>query len=339
MRLDASSEPSEALTRLIERTRFGTSGLRYRRLGVAQALARTRGGVFLSLTQDNEVIGSYVLEQHPLLAGQRAVCGVYRSQLCVAPESQGRGFGRLIVEKSLSWLDEQAGKTSVPVISYGCIESGNSRSLGLLKSARTSALGHLHTQMVYRQWPRRKVAFERLDAVGDRRVRDIQAAAYQDCGLTYAAPTDNTFFAVTRDNVVVAGAHANVVRLNFDRMGQPWDFLSDHVFAHVGPARRRFDPRNFRYLKLDGVVAAPGSERVWRNLISTLLAEHGVHMAMFTLDDASQVSRRLSEGGVFGRIARSTRQRLAVIARSHGSQHDWLENITRHPVGIGPFGQ
>ena len=41
---------------------------------------------------------------------------------------------------------------------------------------------------------------------------------------------------------------------------------------------------------------------MWRDLISTLLAEHGVHMAMFALDPDSQVSARLSQAGVFGSV-------------------------------------
>jgi hypothetical protein len=177
-----------------------------------------------------------------------------------------------------------------------------------------------------------------LDARTDSRVLDAQRDACSDCGLIYSQCQPRPFYAIMEGSRILAGAHAGLVRIDFDRIGQPWDFLSKHVFAHVGPARRRFDPRNFTYLKFDGVVAKPGSGQAWRDLIGTLLAEHGTHMAMFALDPGSQVSDRLSRSGVFGRVAKATRQQLVVVGSKHGGGVDSLGSASDRPLGVGPLG-
>jgi len=163
--------------------------------------------------------------------------------------------------------------------------------------------------------------------------------AYSDCGISYEFSNVDSCFAVVEGSSVLASANATIVRLRFDRIGQPWDFLSERLFKYVGPARRRFDPRNFTYLKLDRVVVTQGYELLWRDFLDTLMAEHGVHMAMFALDPASQVSSRLALSGLLGRVAKATRQQLVVVGSAHGESTAWLDHLGDQPVGLGPVGQ
>jgi len=325
-----------AIVRLIGDTQFGSGGLRYRRLDVDRLIERRQPTAYLSLRQGDRLLASYVLTGIKLSAGGECVDGVYRALLCVAADAQGQGFGRLMVTEALKWLDTRAGELARPLLSYGCVERANSRPQSLLGASGAREIGFLHTQMVYRQWPRRRLELLRLDGQTSAKVKDAQSDASADCCLAPAEPMAATFFAVANDAMIMAGAHARIVRINFDRIGGPWDFLSERIFAHVGPARRRFDPRNFTYLQLDGVVAQPGCGRLWRDFLSTLMAEHGVHMAMFTLDPTRQLSARLERSRVFGRVARATRQELAVIVSGHGAGAARLVDCRGEPLAVAP---
>lgn len=340
--LTACGGVSDNTVRLIEQTRFGGKGLRYRRLGVRDHVDAMPEVVSLVLTEKGQTVGSYLLNPVCLSTSQQAVRGVYRSTLCVAKDHHGRGLGRLLVSHALNWLDRVAENADSPLVSFGCIERNNRPSMSLLQSAGSRTLGHLETQMVYRQWPRSTFALVKLDAYTDQRVTEAQRVAVTT-GLTFAAPQQREFYAVLDGDTVIAGAHANRCRLDFERIGQPWDFLSQYLFAHVGPARRRFDPRNFSYLKLDGVVVTPGHERVWKDLLSTLLARHDTHMAMFALDPRADYAQRLSRSGILGRVAKATRQQLSIQACCHGAARAWpealLQECLTNPLHVGPFAQ
>ncbi len=339
LKLEVSSSPNAAFVALLERTRFGTAGLRYRRLDVAGQLAALPRPLFVSLRRANELVGTYALARVPIHTAAQSYEGIYRGALSVDEGSQGQGFGRFMVTRTLAWLGDMARDAGSTVISYGCIERANERSLALLASLGARRLGTLRTQLVYRQWPRAKLKLLRLDAQKDPWVVDMQQAADADCALRLGAQATGSFFACSDGKGVAAAAFARLIRLDFDRLGQPWDGLYDYLLAHIGPARRRFDPRNFTYLKLDSPVVGNDDASLWPDFLSTLMAEFGTHMAMLTLDPARPVNRLLEEAGVFSRFSRATQQQLAVMASSHGEDPVPLarfagERLALHPIDL-----
>ncbi|MEL7450536.1 MAG: GNAT family N-acetyltransferase [Pseudomonadota bacterium] len=337
--LEVSPSPSAAFVALLERTRFGTAGLRYRRLDVAGQLAALPRPLFVSLRRADEIVGTYALARMPIHTAAQTYEGIYRGALSVDEGSQGQGLGRFMVTRTLAWLGDVARDTGRTLISYGCIERTNERSLALLKSLGARQLGTLRTQLVYRQWPRAKVKLLRLDAQADPWVGDMQQAADADCALRLGAQAKGSFFACSDGKGVAAAAFARLIRLDFDRIGQPWDALYDYLLAHIGPARRRFDPHNFTYLKLDSPVVGNDDASMWPDFISTLMAEFGTHMAMITLDPARPAYRLLEQAGVFSGFSRATQQHLAVMASSHGENPVPLarfagERLALHPIDL-----
>ena len=101
-------------------------------------------------------------------------------------------------------------------------------------------------------------------------------------------------------------------------------------------ARRRYDPQNFRYLRLADVVIRPGETSVWRDFLSTLLARHDAHMAMFMLDPESQAYSLLHEAGLLGRFAANTRQHIEVMAQAWNTSPGTIDSIAKQPLAIGP---
>ena len=59
-----------------------------------------------------------------------------------------------------------------------------------------------------------------------------------------------------------------------------------------------------------------GSERLWKDLLGTLLARNDAHMAMFMVDPRSRARELLGRAGIFGRLTASTRQEVAVLANA-----------------------
>ena len=152
------------LAALIGSATFGSSGLRYRRLDVAGQLARLHDPVFVLARDAERPVGCCVLDRRALLVGGRETVGVYRGSLCVAPGRAGRGIGRALAEVARAWIDAEAARRGEPVLSWGCIERGNAPSLAVLGASGARDAGGLAMPMAYRQWPRERLAVERLAA-------------------------------------------------------------------------------------------------------------------------------------------------------------------------------
>lgn len=333
--LRASDRPSEAFIEQLASTRFGSSGLTYRRLDIAEQLTRLHDSVFIELQHQQQTAGTYVLAARPLRMLQNSCNGIYRGLLTLGPQRRSAGLGRFVVQTTLAWLDRQAQKQDSPLLTWGCIEKDNAPSIRLLSSEGASSIGRLESFTVFRQWPRKRIATDTIPTASRERVDDVLRECYADCSVQMTggpAP----FFAVTDNAGIVAGARASVTRVNMTSTGSFWDTLNDKLLRHVPAARRRFDPRNFTYLRLSDVVVREGHARAWRDLLPTLLAQHDLYMAMFVLDPDSMACRQLQGAGLFGRLARSTRQRIEVMANGWNIDAATWNELAQRPLAIGP---
>lgn len=327
---------SEAFVRLIEATDFGSEGLRYRRLGVPAQIARLECPAFVELHVDKELVGTYALSARRLRFGDRNAIGVYRGLLTVHPEARGRGLGRKLVEHTLKWMSVEASTVDEPVLSWGCIESSNSHSRKLLESLGAARVGSLDSMLVYRQWPRARIGIEERDAE-DWRLAAALSAAGSDSGLRADTGTAGRYLAVTQGKEIVAGARVTITRIDLSRAVGAYGAFHERVGRFIPAVRRRFDPKDFTYLRLSDVLVRADSAAVWKNFLPTLMHEHGVHMAMFVLDPRSRAYQTLSEGGLFGRFAHSTRTQLDVLATTWNAPNNAIELISRRPLAIGPL--
>lgn len=328
--------------RRLGETYFGTEGVRYRRLGIAEALERLPDPVFFELWHDDQLVGTYALSETPLRLPGGAGTGLYRGLLTVKPEAQGQGLGKRMVDEALSHIRARGEALSHPLVTWGCIEGRNERSLGLLRSRGALELGRLETMLVYRQWPRPRVDVTTIDVTtvddaGRAVVDEALTESRADCGLSASASGAVPFYAVTDDTGIVAGARATVTRVDMERIGGLWDLLNDRLFRYVPPARRRFDRRNFTYVRLSDIVVREGQTSVWPDFLTTLMARHGAHMAMLVVDPRSRASRLLHEAGVFGRFAAATRQELVVLGTAINLAEPDLALLAGKPLGLGPL--
>ena len=338
LRIVARLQASPAFIRQLEDTEFGTAGLRYRRLALPEQIARLPNAVFLELEREHKLVGTYAVAARELHTPDGPAKGLYRGLLTLSRDARREGLGRYLVERTFDWLERRSAVGPAPVISWGCIERNNLRSLSLLQTMGASTLGTLQSMLTYRQWPRSRVTVDELGETDTRAViKSALETSYRDCGLRAADTTTERYLAVTDESGVVAGARATLTRLNMVSSGSRWDFFYAGLMRHVPAARRRFDPRNFTYVRLSDVVVRPGRERLWRDLLPTIMARHDAHMAMFMLDPRSKVYTRLAEAGLFGRFAAATRQEILVLAQAWNAPGDFLARSARQPLAIGPL--
>lgn len=320
---------------LIEAATFGTSGLRYKRLDVASQIERLPSPAFVEMRQNDELIGTYVLAGSDLTFDGLTIHGVYRALLTVAEEQAGFGLGRWMMSQTLDWVGQRAAENGAPVMTWGCVEERNERSLHLLRSLGLDTLGALESMMAYRQWPRREPRIVKVDSALIESVLEARKSTIADCGLIQEIDSD--WLALVVDGKVRAAARVSLVQVNMETIGGFWDSAYRHLLRYVPPARLRFDPENFTYVRISDPVVMPEGVGLWGDFISGLMALNRTHMAMFVLDPRSRARRLLNQGRVFGRLGQATRQSIQVVANSWNMNADVLASIRSKPLGLGPL--
>ena len=282
---------------LVESVVFGTSGLRYRRLDVAAQLGRLHDPVFVCAYRADALVGVYALDRRALSVDGRAVIGVYRGTLCVASDAQGSGVGAALAARGREWIDALADGSGEAVLSWGCIDADNTRSLTLLEREGASDTGALAMLMSYRQWRRERVALEALAPGRDPREVAVLAATLADCALRDVTPSALPGLALLDGAGLRVSARVALSGYRIETMGRALDAAVRVFVTPFPPARRRFDVNAFRYVRFSDVAVRDGCERDWPRFVATVLARYGVHFGMVFVDPASALHERIAGNG------------------------------------------
>jgi GNAT superfamily N-acetyltransferase len=317
--------------------RFGSAGIRYRRLGIAEQIERLPAPLFVELRCGGQLAGTYALATTPLRIGDDAGVGVYRGLLTVTDAFRRRGLGHWLVENTLEWVADIARRADLPVVSWGCIESANRRSLDLLRTLGAMPLGSLRSTLIYRQWPRARVELEKLSQAEIVGLKEERLQSLSDCAVLCETAGRDDYLACRVDGEIVAGARVRITRLRFDTLGGRWDTLYRHMLRYAPPARKRFDPENFTYVRFSDILFKPRHGRVWKDFASSVMHAYGTHMGLFILDPRSALYSRLEQGGVLGRFGRATGQTLEVVGQAWNCDPELGPRLKTAPLAVGPL--
>lgn len=309
--LDATTRPDDEFAAHIARVRFGGS---YKRRNVDDQLARFYRPRYLSLRDKGRLVAALVLDEHTLAWHGERVPGYYRGLLSVAPELSGQGFGRILAQQALAWIDRRAAKHGGPVLSYGCIDAGNETAWGLLDTLGASPIGTLTTQVKYRQRRGRPI----LDLSVTDALTDAAAAAWREqhehAMLRHASMLRDNWITVEDPAGGIAACRHRLTSLDLTPLGGLTGFVTERLMPLFPPGRRRFNPGRFNYVSVSDVVASRDSAHLWRRLVPHLMALHDTHFVAVTADTASPAVQRLAAAGVLSGSGKEIR----VVGKWHG---------------------
>ena len=322
--------------------RFGTGSARYARANVAEQLARLADPRFLVARDGDAVVGGYAIDFRDARWRGGAVPGAYRGALGTDPDRRRQGIGRALTARAHALIDERAARAGEPVLAWGCIDAANAASLGLVGSGGAVDVGGLATWLLYRQAPRESPDVVRIDGSSPETVRQgyarSLAASLEECALADVTAlralggAAGELHAMLEGERIVLAARVAPTVLRFDTLGAVNDALVRRLVMPFGFARRRFDPRAFRYLSLSDIVMVPDAERAWPRFVATLMARHGVHHALVTMDPSRALWRRLRKAS--GKRPGAAAD-VRVLARWHGADAP-TATTPSGPIGLHP---
>lgn len=330
--VDRAQQPHDQFLSLAEATTFGTDGLQYRRLDVRSQLDRFCQPVYFHAIVDGELTGVYVLDKRDLLVDGKAVKAYYRGVLAVDSRFQGMGVGKQLTQAARQWMAAKA--VAQPIVSFGCIDKSNRRSLNLLQSSGATVGASLSMYMMYRQWP--SVCCE-LDVLSDDLVSKAGLLAdelYAGCLVRDVSVSAIPGWVLQDANGVAISARVSTTSFQITQMGPVAAWSSRLLVKPFAPARKRFDPDCFRYVSFSDVLIRPGCEKLWSRFLSTVLAKYQCHFGAVFVDPHSQLFASLQNAHLLSRRLHSSEGSIRVMWQSFSDANDSKVILPGYTQGV-----
>lgn len=354
--IQISEHPHDRLVSLVEATVFGSGDLQYRRLGVKAQLERfSKPAFFHAIDAEGKLVGVYILDERDLSVAGRLVKGYYRGVLAVDESHQGQGIGRLLVVKARQWAAENRGvakKNTVSaseisengdsnhaasvntfnkntaqiiasndecheVLSFGCIDKSNRRSLALLQSSGAYVAATLTKHTMYRQFPSVCCSLTRLKKKHVIDSNNLDAELYADCLVKDITRDCLAPLALIDGQGIAISARVFPSAFNIIQMGPAASLVTQWFVKPFPTANKRFNPENFTYVSFSDILIRQGCERLWSRFVSTVLSEHNCHIGIAYVDPSSQLFVRLQKTSVLSRFMRPGQGSINVVLQTH----------------------
>jgi GNAT superfamily N-acetyltransferase len=268
---------------LLKRTAYGTNGVRYQHTGQEQKIHQLRKPLFFQLVQGEELIGLYCLDERYVQAGNQHVAAFYGRYLAVDDRHQGKGYGRLLKQEAIRYVEQHA---TTPLVFYSYIEEKNARSLAISLREGFRSVAILKTFIFRRYSPQTDPRFRQAAPQQIDGIRNLLQPAYANYTFKNFAHIgyQSNYFVLQEGNEIIAGIQANPVRWRFLNMPGLGGWAMMHLLPVLSATRRFFNPANFAFVVLEGLYLKQGAEGSLYALLESVLAHFGLHSALWQID-------------------------------------------------------
>ncbi|GAB3758588.1 GNAT family N-acetyltransferase [Spirosoma pomorum] len=279
---------------LLQRTTYGTNGIRYTQTGQDQKLSHLYNPLFFHLYQQNELVGIYCLDGREVaLTGTQHLSAYYGRYLAIDEQHKGKGYGHLLKSQAIAYIEQ---KTHNAHLYYSYVEEKNSRSIRISQAEGFVSIAMLSTYIFRRYSPHIDSRFRpaRADELPTiTKLLEQAYAPYALCSLGRVGYRGN-YFVLQEGNELVAGIQANPVRWQFAQMPGLSGWLTMNLLPRTSITRRFFDPANYTFVVLEGLYLRPGREEQLPLLLESVLAHFRLHSALWQLDEKDPIRALLS---------------------------------------------
>ncbi|MFD2569481.1 GNAT family N-acetyltransferase [Spirosoma soli] len=294
-------EADPAAVALLQRTVYGTRGIRYQHTGQELKVTQLNDPHFFHLYERETLVGLYCLDQRPLTMSDVAVRGFYGRYLTVDNAHAGKGYGRLLKQYAVTYVETHY---PPPLLFYSYIEEKNTRSLRISEKEGFQSSRVLKTFVFRRYAPQADPRFSQLNPSEKENLLTRLTSFYQNFHLTTFARIgfQNNYFVLKEGDEIIAGVQANVVRWKFMNMPGAGGWVMMNLLPLVSATRRFFDPSNYTFAVLEGLYYKGEREESVYVLLESVLAHFGLYTALLQIDPQAPYAALFSRPGM-GRLS------------------------------------
>ncbi len=318
---------------LLERTIWGSGGLKYAINGMAEILNRIHNPHFLTLEENGKPIGVLNLIQKTTRLRGRDYPAVYSYGLAIDAPQQGKGYGTLLAEQALHYGLRKIGERG---IYYGYVESDNSHSLKAIQKVGRKSIGLYHSLIISRFKPKYDNYLTKLEASKREPLIQLLYEQYSNHSLVDFEQSVKVegYYVLSQGDEIIAGLQCEKNHLTIKYLPGAGGFFLLKLMPYIPILRSLLPGGNFHFLALGNIYVKAGHEPKLFKLIEAVLAKYQVNFGMIYLDKRSPMYQRLEQAGKFGLFNSLVNVPVQVMAYVQGFTEDEMAEIQRRPLFI-----
>ena len=296
LRLTVASTLEPAGLAILQWAVYGTRGIRYVQTGQDVKAANLHDPLYFHLYLDAQLVGVYCLDRRSLTGFNQPVTGYYGRYLAVSDTAQGLGYGKLLKQAAVAYVDQNTPGTH---LFYSYIEEKNTRSMAISERMGFRSVATLKT-FFFRRW--RPTPDDRVQQATTDDISELVSLLQQ----THKGHTFTTFarigyqqqyYLIRKQGQIVVGIQANPIRWQF-RQVTLFGFLRlgnwfIRAVSRLPLLSRLLNLENYRFAALEGVYLRPGYENLLPALLDGVLHRQGLYTAMLLIDERDPMVARL----------------------------------------------
>ncbi|UFH55174.1 GNAT family N-acetyltransferase [Spirosoma sp. KNUC1025] len=325
-----------AAVALLKQTIYGTNGIQYQHIGQEQKIRQLSNPFFFHLFFADELIGMYCLDERTVsIQAGEFIQAYYGRYLAIARAHQGKGYGRLIKEQAIRYVEVNCQE---PLIFYSFIEEKNSRSLRISQSEGFKSVATLKTFVFRRYAPKIAPQFSRISIQDNGSLKSILSQSYKKHSLTTLAKIghEGNYFTLLEKDDVIAGVQANPVCWNFLAMPGRIGWIMMNILPRFSATRRFFNPSQYQFVALEGIYVKEGREAELPVLLESVLAYFGYHSALLQVDITDPLNRSLSDTKKMGRLS-GYQKNILTHVMVKAEDKSIVAKLSEKPVYVSSF--
>lgn len=325
LQTESSTGPDEEVLAHLNSSILGTPGrIRYQLTRIENKLTHLSGLVFFLLRRKDTLLGSIGFQKRTTFFGNSSHKSWYiryfhihaplraKSQENDSFRDPQRGNGIIrgaalpyMKEPGLLFPDEYDSKEKSLV--YGYIEALNFRSMNFSEQMESVTMRKFRTLIFTRFKLRNRIKSERIESSKIDEFKLVLKDFYKDYSFF---TTENMFF---NGNYFVHIENGEI-QAGLQVHPETWKILElpgkiNSSLLKVLPLtpfiRKIFNPKDFKFLALEGIYYKEGKESLIEPLIESVCKHFNTHFALFWLDTGSEMYKLLDRNIDFGIIGRS----------------------------------
>jgi RimJ/RimL family protein N-acetyltransferase len=318
---------------LLERTIWGSGGLKYSISGMAEILNRIQNPHFLTLEENGTPIGVLNLIQKTAQLGGKDYPAVYSYGLAIDAFKRGKGYGTLLAEQALHYGLRIIGERG---IYYGYVESDNIHSLKAIEKVGRKSLGLYHSLIISRFNPKPDNYLTKLQESEKEKLIRLLYGQYSNHSLVDFEQSVKAkgYYVFSQGDEIIAGLQCEKNHLTIQYLPGAGGFFLLNLMPYIPILHSLIPEENFHFLALGNIYAKPGHEAKLFKLIEAVLAKYHFNFGMIYMDKRSPMYQRLEQAGKFGLFNSLVNVPVHVMAYLKGFTEAEVAEIHRRPLFI-----
>lgn len=297
------TQPSEAIFSLLDKTIYGTKGVKISHRDTKKKLTELFQPEFHTLWENNKLLAVSIYCKRSVMINAERVDSYYIRYFSVDSLYQGMGLGRFLTECSEGHYRKTIKNKT---IFYAYIEDRNIKSSGVAKHFEMRSIGKFTTLFFSRFFPRLnehcdKASVEELALINNRlkeQYKDYVTVNFNRIGY------EENYYVYKENGEIVAGIQGVKTHWQLKSIPGIVGWLTCHVFPFIPIVNRIANGKKFLFVGFEGIYYQEDKLVELIKLMEHVLASNKVFKGFIYLDGKDEFILKLKKSNKLGLLNR-----------------------------------